>query len=63
VASGERFKGWVKEQREKGVKTMYFTTEHSRVGSLRAELGNPGDVEVLTDRRLNNKFTLVRVRF
>ncbi len=63
VASGERFKAWVKEERAKGVATMFFTTEHSRVGSLKAELGNPGSVEVLTDRRLNNKFTLVRVRF
>ncbi|MCS6898688.1 MAG: glycosyltransferase family 39 protein [Myxococcales bacterium] len=63
VASGERFKAWVKEQRAKGVGTMFFTTEHGRVGSLKSELGNPGSVEVLTDRKLNNKFALIRVRF
>jgi 4-amino-4-deoxy-L-arabinose transferase-like glycosyltransferase len=63
VSSGERFKTWIKEQRDRGVSTLFFTTEHSRVGTLRAELGNPANLEVLTDRRLNNKFTLVRVRF
>lgn len=63
VASGERFKEWVKEQRERGVTTLFFTTEFHQVGSLRSELGNPDSLEVLTDRSLNNKFTLVRVRF
>lgn len=63
VSSGEKFKTYIKALRDKGTRTFFFTTEHSRVASLKAELGNPSDLAVLTDRRLNNKFTLVRVRF
>jgi hypothetical protein len=63
VSSGTKFKQWIKKQRRKDVNTMFFTTEHSRMGSLKRELGNPGDFEVLTDERLNNKFFLARVRF
>ncbi len=63
VSSGTKFKQWIKKQRRKGVDTMYFTTEHSRMGSLKRELDNPSDFEVLTDETLNNKFFLARVRF
>lgn len=63
VSSGERFKQWIREQRDQGVRTFFFSTEHGRVAALKGELGNPSGLETLTDRRLNNKFTLVRVRF
>jgi len=39
---------------------MYFTTEHSRISSLKSELGPVRDFKVLTPRELNNKFTLAR---
>ena len=84
VSTGEKFKQYIKEQRDRGVVTMFFECEHGRVTSLRGELSGmlaekrgtalePQDegtrtieresVEVLTNRQLNNKFTLVRVRF
>ena len=63
VTAGEKFKNYMKDMRDRGRKVFFFTTEHSRVPGLRADLGNPSHVEVLTDRRVDNKFTLVRVRF
>lgn len=63
VSSGQKFKDWMEEQKRKGVKTFYFTTEHGRVGSLKGELGNPKDFAQLTTPELNNKFFLARVRF
>ncbi len=59
VSSGSKFKKWVEKQREKGVLTLYFTTEHSRKNSLEKELVK-AKLEVLTDKRLNNKFFLAR---
>lgn len=63
VSSGAKFKEWVKKQREKGVRTMFFTTEHSRVGTLKKELDNPKQFELLTDDKVNNKFFLAKVTF
>ena len=63
VSSGEKFKQYMKEQRGRGARVFFFTTEHSRIGSLRAELGNPEKLEILTDKKLDNKFALVRVAF
>ncbi len=63
VASGQRFKDWVADEKKKGVKVMYFTTEHGRIGSLKAELGNPKNFKVITDKRLNNKFFVARVEW
>lgn len=63
VSSGKKFKDWIQSQRESGVKVMYFSTEHSRVGNLKRELDNPDDFQVLTDKKLNNKFMLARVKF
>jgi hypothetical protein len=42
---------------------MFFTTEHSRIASLKSELGPLKDFRVITDRRLNNKFALARATF
>jgi hypothetical protein len=50
---------WLKTQREKGVKVVYFITEHSRVNGLRNEVGGK-EVKEMTDKRTNNKFLLVR---
>jgi hypothetical protein len=63
VSSGEKFKQWLRDEQAKGVKVFYFTTEHSRVGSLKGELGKPKQFELLTDKTLNNKFVLARAEF
>jgi 4-amino-4-deoxy-L-arabinose transferase-like glycosyltransferase len=63
VSSGDKFRRWVADEREHGVHTIYFVTEHRRLPILRSELGNPADFEVVTDEVLNNKFALARVRF
>jgi 4-amino-4-deoxy-L-arabinose transferase-like glycosyltransferase len=59
VSSGSTFTSWLKQQREKGVKVMYFITEHGRVGGLKSEVGGKSYREV-TDKVLNNKFVVVR---
>ncbi|HEX3777170.1 MAG TPA: glycosyltransferase family 39 protein, partial [Polyangiaceae bacterium] len=61
VSSGSKFKSWIAEQKKKGVRVMFFTTEHSRIGSLKSELGAVKDFKVLTSKALNNKFMLARV--
>jgi 4-amino-4-deoxy-L-arabinose transferase-like glycosyltransferase len=63
VSSGERFKEWITEQKNKGIHRMYFTTEHGRISSLKRELGDPANFVQLTDKKLNNKFLLARVDF
>ena len=60
VSTGAKFKTWVAEQKKKGVKVMFFTTEHTRVSSLKSELGTVKCFKVLTTRELNNKFLLAR---
>jgi 4-amino-4-deoxy-L-arabinose transferase-like glycosyltransferase len=59
VSSGATFQTWLKTQKEKGAKVMYFITEHSRTGGLRGEVGAKSYKE-LTDKTLNNKFVLIR---
>ncbi len=61
VSTGAKFKSWIAEQKKKGVSVMFFTTEHSRISSLKSELGAVKTFKLLTDRELNNKFTLARV--
>ena len=63
VSTGKKFKDWVKKQRRKGVDTMFFTTEHTRMRTLKRELDNPAGFEQLTDETLNNKFFLAKVEF
>ena len=63
VSSGAKFKSWIAEQKKKGTKVMFFTTEHSRIAALKSELGPVKDFKVLTDRELNNKFTVARAQF
>jgi hypothetical protein len=63
VSSGEKFRVWVSQQREKGIRTMYFVTEHRRMDALHGELGRPPRFELLTEETVNNKFGLARVTF
>jgi len=63
VSSGAKFKSWIAEKKKKGTKVMFFTTEHSRIPALKSELGPVKDFQVLTDRTLNNKFTVARAAF
>jgi 4-amino-4-deoxy-L-arabinose transferase-like glycosyltransferase len=60
VSSGKRFTEWVGTQKKNGVQVMFFTTEHTRVGTLQRELGSPQKFELLTDATLNDKFVLAR---
>ncbi|HVY25599.1 MAG TPA: glycosyltransferase family 39 protein [Polyangiaceae bacterium] len=62
VSTGAKFKKWLKAQRKAGKQVLYFLSEHGRIGTLKSELGPSYRVETLTNRRLNNKFALVRVR-
>jgi 4-amino-4-deoxy-L-arabinose transferase-like glycosyltransferase len=63
VSSGAKFKDWLEDQQSRGVRTMYFITEHSRARGLRRELGDPKDFVALTTKALDNKFFVARVRF
>ncbi|MND00542.1 hypothetical protein D3C83_191970 [compost metagenome] len=63
MSSGQKFKDWIVEQRKNGVTTMYFTTEHGRVQSLKSEIGEHKTFDVITTPELNNKFLTARVRF
>jgi hypothetical protein len=59
VSSGAPFTQWIKQQKDKGVKVMFFVTEHTRTGGLRGEVQGRNYKEI-TDKELCNKFVLVR---
>ncbi|MGO8999898.1 MAG: ArnT family glycosyltransferase [Polyangiaceae bacterium] len=59
VSTGGPFTTWMKAQRDKGTKVMYFVTEHSRIGGLKSEVKGTQYKE-LTTKALNNKFVVVR---
>jgi 4-amino-4-deoxy-L-arabinose transferase-like glycosyltransferase len=61
VSSGQQFKDWVTQQKQKGVRVMFFTTEHGRVSSLKGEIGEHRKFELITEPVLNNKFVVARV--
>ncbi|HYO96569.1 MAG TPA: hypothetical protein VER33_18780, partial [Polyangiaceae bacterium] len=61
VTSGPRFKQWLEQQRARGTRVIFATTEHSRTTSLRKEVGKVKSFRVITDEALNNKFTLTRI--
>jgi hypothetical protein len=63
ASSGSPFTNYLKAEQDRGKRTFYFITEHSRTQMLRNEVGATKTFELLTDTRLNNKFTLIRVRF
>ncbi len=60
VSTGAKFTRWLKAQRKAGTRVIYFLTEHGRLGTLKSELGAGFRTRALTDKALNNKFTLVR---
>jgi 4-amino-4-deoxy-L-arabinose transferase-like glycosyltransferase len=62
VSTGGPFSTWIKQQRDKGVKVIFFVTEHGRTGGLRSEVGAKSYTEV-TDKKVCNKFVLVRAEF
>ncbi len=59
VTTGNTFTGWLKGQRDKGTKVLWFITEPSRIGGLKGEVQAKGYREV-TDKTLNNKFVVIR---
>jgi hypothetical protein len=59
VSTGANFTNWLKAQKEKGAKVMFFVTEHSRVGGLKSEVQGKAYREI-TDKALDNKFVMVR---
>jgi 4-amino-4-deoxy-L-arabinose transferase-like glycosyltransferase len=61
VSTGAAFRKWLDEQRNVGVRVLFFTTEHSRESGLKSELGKIKRFEKLTSKALNNKFFLARV--
>ena len=61
VSSGAKFKSWLKAQRKRGTRVVFFVTEHGRISTLKSELGRAVRVKVVTDKGLNDKFALVRV--
>jgi hypothetical protein len=63
VSSGAAFTNYLKAQQEKGIKTFWFVTEQSRTSSLKNEAGTPRIFDTVTDKRLNNKFCLVKAVF
>lgn len=61
VKSGDPFSAWVKKQRARKIRTLYITTEHSRVDRLKRELGKFKHFTLLTTEKQNNKFMVARV--
>jgi 4-amino-4-deoxy-L-arabinose transferase-like glycosyltransferase len=59
VSSGQPFTNWIKKEKEKGTKVMFFITEHGRTGGLRSEVQAKSYREI-TDKTLCNKFVVVR---
>jgi hypothetical protein len=63
VSSGAPFTTYIQQQKDKGIKTLWFVTEHSRTSALKNEVGNSKSFDIVTDKRLNNKFCLVKAVF
>ncbi len=64
VSSGQKFKDWIKKEKDRGVKTMYFVTEHGRARGLESELGEGvASFTKITDKKLNNKFAIFKAEF
>lgn len=56
------FADYIKKERERGTKTMWFVTDLGRTNGLKSEL-NPKKFEVVTDRWLNKNFCLSKAVF
>jgi 4-amino-4-deoxy-L-arabinose transferase-like glycosyltransferase len=62
VSTGSTFSTWLKSRRDAGTKTIYFVTEHGRIGGLKSEVGAKSYTE-MTTKELCNKFVLIRADF
>jgi 4-amino-4-deoxy-L-arabinose transferase-like glycosyltransferase len=60
VSTGQKLEKWLRSQRRAGGRVIFFVVEHGRVGTLKSELGPSYRTVVLTNRKLNDKFALVR---
>ena len=63
VATGAKFKAWIKAERGKGISTFFVTTEHTRVAAMKRELESPESVELVTTKETNDKFVVAKVVF
>jgi len=64
VSSGSKFTQWIQDEKNKGVKTMYFVTEHGRKNGLKNELGaGVKTFDAITSTWLDNKFGLFKATF
>jgi 4-amino-4-deoxy-L-arabinose transferase-like glycosyltransferase len=61
--SGTGFVEYIKKERDRGTKTMWFVTDLGRTAGLKSELGNVKQFEVVTDRWLNKNFCLSKAVF
>lgn len=61
VSSGRGFEAWIAQRRDQGQRVVFVTAEHSRMATLRRELGVVQKFELLTDKGQNDKFALARV--
>lgn len=64
VSSGKKFTEWIQGERDKGVKTFYFVSEHGRRGGLKNELGTGiKTFDAITTPWLDNKFGIFKAVF
>jgi hypothetical protein len=61
--TGTGFLDYIKKERERGTKIMWFVTDLGRTAGLKTELGNPKKFDVITDRWLNKNFCLAKAVF
>jgi 4-amino-4-deoxy-L-arabinose transferase-like glycosyltransferase len=61
--SGNGFSDYIKKERDKGTKTMWFVSDHGRASGLKQELGKLQKFETVTDRVLNKNFCLSKAVF
>ncbi len=62
VTTGKAFQNYLDTRRNRGQKTLYIATEHSRLSALKGELGEVESFTEITTPKDNNKFLIVRVR-
>jgi hypothetical protein len=61
VRSGKTFQEWIETLRKGNHKTLFFTTEPSRMNALKRELKEFRKFEVITTPRHNMRFAIARV--
>ncbi len=59
-SSGAPFVQWLREQKERGTKVVFFVVEHSRVGALEAEASQARGWRAITTRDDSHQFVLMR---